>query len=204
MKPTLFTTLFLVLIFGQIYAQTITQSITGTVQDNITGEPLVGANIVVINLEPLTGTTSNEDGRFELQHIPVGLVSLRVSFVGYKTVEIQNRELRPGKELNLTVFMEEMVLTGDEVVIKAGIDKKGSINTMTSVSSRTFTIDETRRYAGSRGDVARMASNFAGVQGASDDRNDIVIHRRDYNGGSKDWKYPTPITTERLEARAVR
>jgi len=175
MKPTLFTTLFLVLIFGQIYAQTITQSITGTVQDNITGEPLVGANIVVINLEPLTGTTSNEDGRFELQHIPVGLVSLRVSFVGYKTVEIQNRELRPGKELNLTVFMEEMVLTGDEVVIKAGIDKKGSINTMTSVSSRTFTIDETRRYAGSRGDVARMASNFAGVQGASDDRNDIVI-----------------------------
>jgi len=135
----------------------------------------VGANIVVINLEPLTGTTSNEDGRFELQHIPVGLVSLRVSFVGYKTVEIQNRELRPGKELNLTVFMDEMVLTGDEVVIKAGIDKKGSINTMTSVSSRTFTIDETRRYAGSRGDVARMASNFAGVQGASDDRNDIVI-----------------------------
>ncbi len=175
MKPTLFTTIFLVLIFGQICAQTITQSITGTVQDNITGEPLVGANIVVINLEPLTGTTSNEDGRFELQHIPVGLVSLRVSFVGYKTVEIQNRELRPGKELNLTVFMDEMVLTGDEVVIKAGIDKKGSINTMTSVSSRTFTIDETRRYAGSRGDVARMASNFAGVQGASDDRNDIVI-----------------------------
>src|SRR6185295_630579 len=30
-------------------------------------------------------------------------------------------------------------------------------------------------YAGSRGDPARMASNFAGVQGADDSRNDIII-----------------------------
>jgi hypothetical protein len=46
---------------------------------------------------------------------------------------------------------------------------------MATVSAREFTVDETMRYAGSRGDPARTASNFAGVQGADDSRNDIVI-----------------------------
>lgn len=46
---------------------------------------------------------------------------------------------------------------------------------MAVVSVRTFSVEETDRYAGSRGDPARMASNFAGVQGADDSRNDIVV-----------------------------
>ncbi len=156
-------------------SQEISQNITGTIKDNITEEPLIGANIILVGSSPIVGTISDTYGNFILKDIPVGFVSLKISFVGYKTVEIQNRELRSGKELRLNIFMEEMIYTGKEVVILGGIDKKGSINTMTSVSSRTFTVDETRRYAGSRGDVARMASNYAGVQVASDSRNDIVI-----------------------------
>ena len=49
------------------------------------------------------------------------------------------------------------------------------MNEMATVSARAFTVEETDRYAGSRGDPARMASNFAGVQGADDSRNDIVV-----------------------------
>lgn len=40
---------------------------------------------------------------------------------------------------------------------------------------KSFSIEETERYAGSRQDPARMAQNFAGVQGTNDSRNDIVI-----------------------------
>ncbi len=163
-------------------SQEISQTITGSIKDNVTGEPIIGANIIVIGSSPIIGTASDIYGQFKLDDIPVGLVSLKISFVGYRTVEIQNRELRPGKILDLNIFMEEMVITGKEVVISGAIDKKGSINTMTSVSSRTFTVDETRRYAGSRGDVARMASNYAGVQVASDSRNDIVIRGNSPSG----------------------
>ncbi len=163
-------------------AQNITQNITGTIRDNVTGEPIIGANIVLVGSSPITGTVSNIAGQFLLEDISVGQVSLKISFVGYRTVEILNRELRPGKTLDLNIFMEEMVVTGKEVVISGTIDKKGSLNTMTSVSSRTFTVDETRRYAGSRGDVARMASNYAGVQVATDSRNDIVIRGNSPSG----------------------
>ncbi|MDX5321937.1 MAG: hypothetical protein LPK45_12400, partial [Bacteroidota bacterium] len=48
-------------------------------------------------------------------------------------------------------------------------------NEMATISARSFTIDETDRYAGSRGDPSRMVSNYAGVQGANDSRNDIVV-----------------------------
>jgi len=46
---------------------------------------------------------------------------------------------------------------------------------MAVVSARTFTIEETQRYAGALGDPARMAGNFAGVSGSNDSRNDIII-----------------------------
>ena len=49
------------------------------------------------------------------------------------------------------------------------------LNEVATVSAREFSVQETNRYAGSRGEPSRMASNFAGVQGADDSRNDIVI-----------------------------
>lgn len=167
-------------------SQELTQDISGRVNDVITEEPLIGANIIIIGSSPFIGTVTDINGKFKLDDIPVGQVSLKISFVGYKPVEILNRDLRPGKTLILNVLMDEMVITGEEVEIKGKIDKRGSINSQTSVSSRTFSVDETRRYAGSRGDVARMASNYAGVQVASDSRNDIVI--RGNSPAGVQWK----------------
>jgi len=63
----------------------------------------------------------------------------------------------------------------DEVVVKAGGNPQDAINELAMVSSRGFDMEETNRYAGSRNDPARMAQNFAGVSGANDSRNDIII-----------------------------
>lgn len=49
------------------------------------------------------------------------------------------------------------------------------MNEMAVISSQKFSIEETNRYPGSRMDPARMASNFAGIQGADDSRNDIIV-----------------------------
>ncbi len=189
MIKKLFLTIVLALSFFYITAQqtdvvnrNITQNVTGNVRDDITNEPLPGANIILIGSSPVIGTVSNAEGKFIIKDVEVGPVSLKISFVGYQTVEILSRDLRTAKALNLNIFMEELVFTGDEVVITAGIDKKASINTMATVSTRTFSVDETRRYAGSRGDVARMASNYAGVQVASDSRNDIVVRGNSPSG----------------------
>ncbi|MBN2520872.1 MAG: TonB-dependent receptor, partial [Bacteroidales bacterium] len=75
----------------------------------------------------------------------------------------------------LEIEMEEKVLDIDEVVIKAYDRKDETINEMAMISARSFTIEETERYAGSLGDPARMVANYAGVMTQNDSRNDIII-----------------------------
>ena len=61
--------------------------------------------------------------------------------------------------------------------------KKGElVNKMATVSARSFSVEESNRFAGSKNDVARMAQNFAGVQGADDSRNDIIIRGNSPSG----------------------
>lgn len=150
------------------------QSLRGVILDKDSKSPLIGANVIVVDVDPIIGAATDFDGRFKIEKVPLGRHTIQVSFIGYETKTMPNIEVISGKEVILNVELQESILI-DEVVIEARQDKDKSINKMASVSARTFSIDETMRYAGSLNDVARMAQNFAGVQGADDSRNDIVI-----------------------------
>ncbi len=154
------------------YAQE--QNIRGVVLDKDSKSPLIGANVIVIDVDPIIGAATDFDGRYTIEKVPLGRHTLQVSYIGYETKTLPNIEVTAGKEVILNVELQESILI-DEVVVEAKQDKDKTINRMASVSARTFSIDETMRYAGSLNDVARMAQNFAGVQGSDDSRNDIVI-----------------------------
>ncbi|MCB0846786.1 MAG: hypothetical protein KDE26_26235, partial [Bacteroidetes bacterium] len=87
---------------------------------------------------------------------------------------LNNIEVTSGKEVILNVQMEASSVQMDSVDIVARRDGEVS-NELAFVSAREFSVVETNLYAGSRGEPARMASNYAGVQGADDSRNDIII-----------------------------
>ena len=59
-------------------------------------------------------------------------------------------------------------------MIDGEAERGENINKMATVSARTFSVEETKRYAGSIDDPARMASSYAGV-GVVDGNNDLVI-----------------------------
>ncbi|WP_066756996.1 TonB-dependent receptor [Crocinitomix algicola] len=163
-----------------VFGQTIEKTIRGTVTDNETFEPLIGARVVLLGTEPLIGTMTNLEGEFRLENVPVGRYDLQVSFIGYENYLRPNLDLS-SKDLILTIGMTESVNIIDVVTVEA--TKKGeTINQMTTVSNRSFSVEESNRYAGSKNDVARMAQNFAGVQGADDSRNDIVIRGNSPSG----------------------
>ena len=164
----------LILISSAASAQ-ITQSIRGTIADTETKSRLVGATVVVYqDTTLLNGASSDVDGKFEIRDIPVGRIRIICRFIGYNDYVMDNVELSSAKELILSIELEESAVEMQAVEISA--TREGEVlNEMATVSARQFSVDETDRYAGSRGDPARMASNFAGVQGADDSRNDIVI-----------------------------
>lgn len=173
MKRLLLLTTFLLTGIAGAFAQLPTQTVRGQVIDNQSKTPLPGATIVLID-SLKKGAATDPDGRFRLADVPIGRRTIRISLLGYKEQTL-TLVVSSGKEVVLTVELEEKVIEGGEVVIEATQDKSRTINEMTSVSARTFTIEETQRYAGALGDPSRMAANYAGVQGANDSRNDIII-----------------------------
>lgn len=162
------------LAFSILSAQTITQTIKGVVLDKQSQVPLPGVIVQVMNTDPLMGAATNENGEFKIPNVPIGRWQIMFKIISYKEKYI-TIILNSGKEAVMNVELEENVIQGDEVVVVAEQDKTKNNNKMSTVSSRVFSAEEAARYAGSRNDPARMAANFAGVSGANDSRNDIII-----------------------------
>ncbi len=174
MKP-LISLFALLALTGSVLAQELTSTIKGEVSDKQSQFTIPGANIILMGSDPIIGTTTDMNGRFRLENVPVGRHTIQVSFLGYESVTLGNLLVNSGKELDLNIQMMESITSLNEVVITAQVDKRESLNKMSSVSARQFSVEEAQRYSGALQDPARMAQNFAGVSGASDDRNDIII-----------------------------
>lgn len=156
--------------FGQI-----TQVIRGVVVDQESQFPLIGVNVTIpMNGGSILGATTDENGEYNINNVPLGRQQIEFSYLGYNDVILTDIIVNSAKEVILNIEMQEKVTELDEVTVYA--KRSGEVsNEMATVSAREFSVQETNRYAGSRGEPARMASNFAGVQGADDSRNDIII-----------------------------
>jgi hypothetical protein len=163
-------------------AQNFTQTIKGKVIDKQVQLPLPGVNVIILGSNPVVGAVTDSGGFFKFEKVPVGRTSLELRYIGYQTVNLNNLSLNTGKELLLTVEMEEKVTNMEEVVVKGTRSKIKPLNEMATVSARSFTIEESQRYAGARNDVARMAQNYAGVSSANDAENSIVVRGNTPNG----------------------
>ncbi|MCB0666378.1 MAG: TonB-dependent receptor [Saprospiraceae bacterium] len=152
------------------------QTCRGIVFEQETLHPLTGVNIVIEATD--LGTSTDQDGHFEIPNIPVGRHNIIISYLGFEPVYIRNLLITTGKEAVLDIGMTEALISMEEVVIKANADKSAPLNDMAIASVRSFTVEETSRYASSIFDPARMAMNFAGVSttgGTSDLFNEIIV-----------------------------
>lgn len=169
--------LLLLLLVGQSQAQSQpSQTIFGTITDEASRSAIIGASVSLLNNSAI-GTVTDVTGSFRLTGVPLGRQSIRISYVGYEDRIIPDIIVTAGKEVNLTLTLQESVneLKEVKVVYNRSQDKTQTINDMAMVSSRSFNIDETKKYAGALGDPSRMAANFAGVVSGNDSRNDIVV-----------------------------
>ena len=170
-SATVFISLFLGIF---CFAQSNTQEIKGKVVDQMTGEPLIGATIVIEDSDPLIGTVTDIDGKYTLKNVEIGRNVLVISFIGYKPVRIPEILVTAAKPFLLDVSLEENVANMDVVVVSAGRGKE-ALNSMATVSARSFTIEESSRLAGGLSDPSRVAYNFAGVTFSSPQDNGVVI-----------------------------
>lgn len=156
-------------------SQELVQTVRGRVTDAYTEVPIPGVVIIIKDSDPLKGVVTDAEGFFRFGNLPVGRITLSVSSIGYKPEVLTNLLLTSGRELIVEIRLTEQVYSLEEIVIRPNTQKDQPSNEIAVISARSFTIDETERYAGSLGDPSRMATNFAGVSSVSDQRNDIII-----------------------------
>lgn len=160
---------------NQALSQSFTQTIRGTILDEDGKFPLIGANVVIAGTNPLIGTTTDQKGEFRFDNVPLGRADLLVTYLGYEDKPISNVLISAGKEVILAIEMKESLIQISEVVVKARKNKGDVMNEMALISSRSFSVEETKRYAGSFQDPSRMVSAYAGVTSNPDGSNDIVV-----------------------------
>jgi hypothetical protein len=156
------------------YAQQYTQTIKGTVTDKNLMSPIEGAHIT-IDSDSTKHAQTDKNGNYEIRDVQVGRLRITASHVNYAEISVPNMLLTSGKELVVNIQMEDQVNKMSGVSVKSKSSKIKPINEMATVSTRTFSVEETQKFAAAVNDPARMALSFAGVVGADDGNNTIVI-----------------------------
>lgn len=166
----------LLLTTGLLKAQTPTQTVRGKVIDEDSKAPLIGVNVKLSDEVTFYGASTDIEGNFKIQKVPVGRYVMEVTYIGYESKVIPNLDVEAGKENVLTIQLTESIQDLEAVTVTAEKDKDKPINEMAMVSARSFSLAETQRFAGTANDPARMASSYAGVSArGSESENEIII-----------------------------
>lgn len=167
----LFAALFTLLL---VKANAQTRQITGTVIENGTNEPVIGASVLVKGTS--NGTQTDVDGKFKLSVSSKGDITLIVRFIGYKTQEIA---LAGRSAIKVTlqtdaVELNEVVAIGFATVKRR--DLAGAVSSVTAKQLRDIPIN-------SAGEA--LAGRLAGVQVTkSEGSPDADVRIRIRGGGS--------------------
>ena len=174
-KKILATIFILFILTSFSSAQKLTQIIKGQIVDVDTEIPLPGATVIIPGTDPLIGASSDMNGYYKLEKVPLGRYTLQFSYIGFDPATVTELEVGSGKEVIVNMALKESVLGLEEVVITGSVDKKEPLNSMAIISTRQINMEEAHRYAGAFDDPARLASSYAGVAAGNMNSNGIVI-----------------------------
>jgi CarboxypepD_reg-like domain/TonB-dependent Receptor Plug Domain len=163
---TILTPLFIPL--GSISAQT--GVIKGRVSNKLNNETLPSATIQVAGTTQ--GAQTDENGDYEIMGLEPRLHNIKVSFVGFKDIEVFEIQVTNAKPTILNFEMEESTEGLQEVVIKASPFRKTEESPL---SLRTIGVTEIARNPGGNRDISRVIQSLPGVTALPTFRNDLII-----------------------------
>ena len=147
-----------------------TGSITGEVIDADTHQPLIGANIML--LETDLGNATNIEGKFSINNITVGSYTISVSMIGYESVSRANVNIYSQRQTPLKFYLHTAALQGETVKVTAGFFEKAKDGI---VSTQTFGIEEIRSDPIGAYDIQMMVHALPSVVTATDQNNEIIV-----------------------------
>jgi len=146
--------LFILVFTTNLFSQSSAGKLAGKVVDAETQEPLIGANIVLLNTS--LGAACDIDGNYFILNITPGTYDVQISFVGYTSKVIQGVRVIPGVTYELNQTLSAGIAMDEIVVSDKKFFEEKSTNTVKVVDA-----DQIDRLP-VRG-VTKLASLQAGV-----------------------------------------
>lgn len=124
----------------------LSQTIRGKVIDRYSESTLPQAKVFIFGISDSLRQLTDFEGNFRFENVPVGRYTVVATMIGYENAVLSNLELTSSKELVLEIKLTEEVLEIDEVKVVAQ-EQGETINQLATVSARSFSVEESQRYA---------------------------------------------------------
>ena len=154
MKKLVLSFFFVTFIFPLFAFNTI----RGKVVDGATNKPLDFVNIALLkdaDGAPASGVVSDEKGNFELPKVPNGKYTLKVSFVGYNTIELPLKVNDKELDMGMIRLIEDSKTLSEVEVIGQGTQMRFEID------KKVFSVDQ--NIASSGGSATEVLQNIPSV-----------------------------------------
>ncbi|MDP6578322.1 MAG: carboxypeptidase-like regulatory domain-containing protein, partial [Candidatus Marinimicrobia bacterium] len=146
-----------------------TGSVLGVVRDAKTLQPLIGANVMIIDTQ--LGDATDLEGKFEITGIGVGTRHLQVSMMGYEKRVLLNLMVTTARPLNLIIELKMESLEGEAIEVTGKAFTRSSAAVLSTMHVDNF---EIRSDPGGAFDIQRMVQSLPSVTSASDQENEII------------------------------
>ena len=143
------------------------ETLRGTVKDAITGEPLIGATVKIVELEN-AAAIADIDGKYQINLAKGGRYTIEANYVGYEPSVTKEILISGAKEVVLDITLRENSTELKEVVVRPRVNKEATVNPTVLTGGVMLSMEEASRFAGGYNDPARLVMSFAGVSGEAD------------------------------------
>lgn len=117
----------LFLAYTPLFGQAGVGKISGKVTDEATGEPLIGANIVLVNTN--LGAATGVDGNYVILNVSPGTYEVRASYIGYANKTIKEVRVVAGVTYDLNIQLTTDFTLPEVVVQERKFFEEKSTNT---------------------------------------------------------------------------
>jgi hypothetical protein len=168
---------FLSVCSSMLSAQDITQTVQGKITERGSGQPVAGAQVVLLKQsEVQLSAVSNDQGLFRLENIPVGRYKLEVNHVAFYNFSTE-LFVQSAKAVAIDVTLLERTRQLEDVTISASGKPRYSTPGVQELS-----VEKTTRLAANYFDPVRVTTSFPGVVIANDQNNAIIVRGNSPDG----------------------
>lgn len=117
MKYKIISIMISILVLSISVSAATTGNVVGVVIDKATGDPLIGATVMIQGKN--IGGFTKLDGKFNLKNIPAGEYLIKISFVGYSPITVANVVVKENQVTTVNVALESESKMTEEVIVTA-------------------------------------------------------------------------------------